>query len=299
MTNADEHLRFDSFVAIDWSGAKVANGIAVARATPGERTVSLVEPPNGAKRWTREAIADFLVDTFAQERCLCGVDFALSLPRAPASAWAKSARALWEVVDACCRQARGAPTADFYARAFVETSPYAQAFWTTGTRPDGFLERSRATEIQCAEWGLGAPQTPFKLIGAKQVGLGSLAGMRVLHTVSTARTSRFFAWPFDGELPPPARSVVVEIYPRLFLRACGGGGKKVRDGKTLRACLRAFDADVRGSAERRTWSDHETDALISAAGLRAWATRPALWQAPTGHSAAAFEGWIFGAKEEE
>lgn len=298
MKKSDRNLAFDAFIAIDWSGAKTANGIAVAMAHPGSKEIDLVSPPGGAKRWTRLAVVDFLAERFSRERCVCGFDFALSLPTEPAAKWASSARDLWKLVDTVCRSAPE-DTSDLYARAFAETPPYAESFWTKGPRPEGFLERSRDAEIKCAEWGLGAPQTPFKLIGAKQVGLGSLCGMRVLHRLSAEAKASFFAWPFDGELPALGESVVVEIYPRLFLRAAGGGGKKVRDGQTLQECLAFFGAKAATNDAARLWSDHETDAMISAAGLRKWAEKEAYWRVTSGQHAAQFEGWIFGAKDNE
>jgi hypothetical protein len=84
-------------------------------------------------------------------------------------------------------------------------------------------------------------------------------------------------WPFDG--PPDGRALVAEIYPRLFLRRAGAGNEKVRAWDTLAVRLAALGSDPCG-ARPDAPSDHETDALVSAAGLRAIAADPAVWSPP-------------------
>ena len=49
----------------------------------------------------------------------------------------------------------------------------------------------------------------FQLVGAGQVGRGSLFGMQALHRLAGAG---FRIWPFD----PPALPLVVEIFPRVL-----------------------------------------------------------------------------------
>jgi hypothetical protein len=145
----------------------------------------------------------------------------------------------------------------------------------------------RATDLACREAGLGAPESPYKLIGAKQVGLGALAGMRLLNRLKSAAS----VWPFDAVAD---RSVLVEIYPRQFLRRAGAGNRKLRSWNELRKVLAAF-ASLAPKARPLPPSDHDTDALVAAAGLRALAHEAALWDAPR-HDAVAMrrEGWIFG-----
>jgi hypothetical protein len=53
------------------------------------------------------------------------------------------------------------------------------------------------------------PKSVFQLVGAGQVGRGSLYGMQALHRLAGAG---FRIWPFD----PPGPPVVVEIFPRIL-----------------------------------------------------------------------------------
>jgi hypothetical protein len=74
----------------------------------------------------------------------------------------------------------------------------------------------------------------------------------------------------------------------------GHGRTKIRTAEALQRCLAALgSAPAEGLPDRL--SDHESDALASAAGLRAIADRPGIW-APPGLDALArgVEGWIFG-----
>jgi hypothetical protein len=53
------------------------------------------------------------------------------------------------------------------------------------------------------------PKSVFQLVGAGQVGRGSLYGMQALHRLTGAG---FRVWPFD----PPGLPLVVEIFPRVL-----------------------------------------------------------------------------------
>ena len=150
--------------------------------------------------------------------------------------------------------------------------------------------RGSGADLRAA--GLGAPESPLKLVGARQVGKGGLAGMRVLAWLRRTLGDAFCVWPFDPI--DRARIICVELYPRLFMRMAQHGNSKVRTPAVLDRCLDALDSSPTGQ-----WlvlpSDHETDALVAAAGLRRIASDPAVWN-PTGLDALArrAEGWGFG-----
>ncbi len=84
--------------------------------------------------------------------------------------------------------------------------------------------------------------------------------MRVLHELRAHAAT----WPFEDIA---GRSVLVEMYPRLFLRRVGAGNRKVRDWGELATVLRALGSRS-PKAEDKPPSDHDTDALVAAAGLR-------------------------------
>lgn len=277
--------RFDRFVAIDWSGARVARGIAVAEALPGSGAPRLVKP--AGKHWLRGEVLDYLIALVARERVLIGIDCAFSLPWERAGRYGlPDAPALWARIDAL-----GGEGDDLSGHGFVGHLDHIADYWRSGPRPEGYVEPHRATEMACRAEGLGAPESPYKLIGAKQVGMGGLAGMRLLHRLRERAAGRLGVWPFDGTGAP---SLAVEIYPRLFLRRFGHGGTKVRNPGQLAAVLGAMGARV---PENLTpvLDDNDADALVSAVGLRWLSGGEGVWQPPAlDEMARRCEGWIFG-----
>jgi hypothetical protein len=95
--------------------------------------------------------------------------------------------------------------------------------------------------------------------------------------------------------PLPANgSAVVEIYTRIYLRRAGLPGTKLRSRAELNVALKAL-----GSAPARLRfepDDHQTDALVTAAGMRALAASDPRAFAPQGLTPelARTEGWTFG-----
>ncbi len=321
---------FDRFIGVDWSGAggRQYAGIAVAECRAGTHAPILIQPP--ATRWRRTDFVDWMAAQAGRgERLLVGIDCAFALPAEMAGALLGddySAADLWAYIDAHSAEAE-----DFFGGPFALHDNHRSHFWHSGPRPTGFAELHRATEQACRSAGLGAPESPLKLVGARQVGKGGLAGMRVLHALKTRLAGRFAVWPFD---PPGGADIVcIELYPRLFMRMAGHGNGKVRTVSALDRCLgalgcitlsspppsrgrdmnesvsKALPLDGGGLGEgdchgehaapdpAQTLIDHETDALVAAAGLRFIAGDPAVWK-PTGLDALAMraEGWIFGVR---
>jgi hypothetical protein len=282
---------FDRFVGVDWSGATggAYSGIAVAECRGGSDAPLLIAPPG--RRWRRTDFADWVMaQAGTGDRLLIGVDCAFALPAEMASTIlgdAYSVAALWAHIDGICTDAN-----DFYGGGFADHAAHAPLFWRSGPRPAGFAEHHRATEQVCRAAGLGAPESPLKLVGARQVGKGGLAGMRVLHALKQALGDAFAVWPFDPV--DKARIVCVELYPRLFMRMAGHGNAKVRTLDDLNRCFAALGTSLY-SGNGETFSDHESDALVAAAGLRFIAGDRAVW-APSGLDSLGrrAEGWIFG-----
>lgn len=284
---------FGRFVAIDWSGARgVYDGVAVAECGAAGGGPFLVPPPGG-RRWTRTDVAGWIAaQAVGGDRLLVGIDCAFSLPFAIAAGYLPpggGARDLWALVDAAVAEA-----SDFHGAGFARHADYARDFWLGGPRPAGWVEPHRETEMACRRDGLGVPDSPFKQFGPKTVGPGALAGMRVLHHLRRRLDGRLAVWPFEPVAGQPM--VMVEIFPRLFWRSAGRtASAKVRDKAGLDAALARLGSgpgQVTGPL-----TDHATDALVAAAGLRHVAGDPAVW-APPGLAAATArtEGWIFGVR---
>ena len=128
----------------------------------------------------------------------------------------------------------------------------------------------------------------YDAIGAAQVAKASFAGMRLLHRLD----GKVAIWPMD---PLPERgSVVVEIYTRIYLRRGGMTGAKLRSRADLNRALKGLGSPP--ARLRFEPSDHQTDALVTAVGMRQLATTEPRAFDPEGLTPqiARTEGWTFG-----
>lgn len=284
---------FDSCWAIDWSGARSGyRGVAVACARAGTPVVTAVPPPPGFAHWTRSALVERLAAEIAGgERMLIGFDFAFCFAQAsrPALGLAPdwSLREVWAEVERRC-----AADPDHYGGTFVTTA-VPGTYWRSGKQPVGWDEGLRRVDLRARDGAGVRPESMLKLVGTKQVGLASLAGMRALHALGAAAGPRLAVWPGPVR---PGQSVVLEIFPTLFRRAALGRVAKIRDAATLAQALawwQARTAPDRDVDRPGAISDDLTDALVSAAALRQISQAPDALADPR-DPAAALEGWIFG-----
>lgn len=289
--------RFRHFAAIDWSGAagERHKGIAVALCREGSTAPVLVREGH---RWSRAEVLGWLLGDLPSDT-LVGMDLGMSLAFADAGAffpgWAESpvfARDLWRLVDRLC-----AEEPHLAVGAFVDHPELARHFRRHGGREGDRFRlpgaadgrgRFRVTEQEQARLGC-KPYSNFNLVGAAQVGKSSLSGMRLLHRME----ARLPVWPVD---PLPAGgSVLVEIYTTIAAIAAGRSAarSKIRDGADLDTALAALGSAPAG--HRGAIDDHRSDALLTAAWLRANAGRAELWApALLTDAIARTEGWTFG-----
>jgi hypothetical protein len=280
-------VTFSHYIAIDWSGAKgsVHKSIAVAMCGPDKKTPVLV---NMDKPWSRQQVLRWLLElTQSGARPLIGFDFSFAPPFDAArgyfshSAVPKSARAFWAYVDDLCEDD------DLGAASLVEQHHRAEFYLGKADGVKADYMRLRRCEQRFNAQGGGKPSSVFDCVGAAQVGKASFAGMRLLHQLGR----KMPVWPFDAK--PATGPLVVEIYTRAFIRHAGLRGLKVRDAETLNAALAHLGS--RPSQIAHALNDHQTDALIAAAGLRAIVGDGQYWQ-PIGltPAVARTEGWTFG-----
>ena len=306
--------RFARFAAIDWSGAKGSRhkGIAVSVAEAGDAPPRLVKPGHV---WSRTEVLDWIAALADGPPTLVGMDFSFAPPFVargaylPGDSAPDEARAFWAFVDAACDDE------DLGAASFLERS-YRRHFYfgkADGTKAD--FMHLRECEAAFNASGGGKPSTVFDAIGAAQVAKASFAGMRLLHHLA----GQVPVWPFDfadavrpstslgmmefenekvfipSEVEGRTTSVLVEIYCRAFIRLSGGRGLKLRSLADLNTALAGFNS-LPFTADR--WlADHETDVLVTAAGLRRIADDTDYWH-PAGldERLARTEGWTFGVR---
>jgi hypothetical protein len=281
---------FERFVAIDWSGAngRRHKGIAVAVAGPGESAPEIVRPDGSPRAWSRTGVLEWLLEQAeAGPRALVGFDFSFAPPFVargsylPGDPVPDTGPAFWAYVDRLCHdEDLGAVSllAHHHRRHFY--------FGAADGRKADFLHL-RTCELAFNAGGGGKPSTVYDAIGAAQVAKASFAGMRLLNRLR----GPYAVWPFDALTPD--RGAVVEIYARAFIRRAGLPGRKLRELDTLNMALGRLGS--RPVASGRPLSDHETDAIVSAAGLRAVAHEARCWS-PAGltPTVAVTEGWTFG-----
>jgi hypothetical protein len=279
--------RFNSFVAIDWSGAKGKKhkGIAIAEAG-GEAAPRLVRPRH---LWSRQEVLDWLVERATTEPTLFGFDFSFAPPIVERGEYLlgepgvpRTAREFWAYVDTRCDDE------DLGAASFLEVAHRRHFYFGIADGVKAEFVRFRQCDARLNAQGGRKTASAYDAIGAAQVAKASVAGMRLLHRLD----GKVAIWPVDPL--PEHGSAVVEIYTRIYLRRAGLTGVKLRKRADLNRALKGL-----GSLPARLRfepNDHQTDALVTAAGMRQLAmTEPRAFD-PDGLTPeiAQSEGWTFG-----
>ena len=278
--------RFVSTVAIDWSGAKGRRhkGISIAEARGGEAP-RLVRPGHV---WSREEVLGWLLKRAAMEPTLFGFDFSFAPPFAERGAYLpgemgvpECAREFWAYVDALSHDE------DLGAASFLEEVHRRHFYFGVADGVKADFVRFRICDAHLNAQGGRKTASAYDAIGAAQVAKASFSGMRLLHRLD----GRVAIWPMDPL--PDGGSVVVEIYTRIYLRNSGMSGKKLRTRVELNRALSGLGSEsVRLKFEP---NDHQTDALVTAAGMRALLTDPQAFSPPgLTLELSQTEGWTFG-----
>jgi hypothetical protein len=279
--------RFAAFVAIDWSGAKGKRhkGIAIAEAR-GEAAPRLIRPGHA---WSREEVLAWLLRRAAKEPTLFGFDFSFAAPLIERGDYLpgepdvpRTAREFWAYVDERCDDE------DLGAASFLETAHRRHFYFGIADGVKASFMHFRQCDARLNAQGGRKTASAYDAIGAAQVAKASFAGMRFLHRLD----GKVAIWPMD--LLPEVGSAVVEIYTRIYLRRAGMSGGKLRSRAALDLALEGLGSP--SARLRFEPNDHQTDALVTAAGMRQLATtEPRAFdpQGLTPHIAQA-EGWTFG-----
>ena len=279
--------RFASFVAIDWSGAKGRRhkGIAVAEARA-DGALRLIRPGHV---WSREEVLRWLLERAATEPTLFGFDFSFAPPIVEKGEYLlgepnvpRTAREFWAYVDARCDDE------DLGAASFLEVAHRKHFYFGIADGVKADFVRFRQCDARLNAQGGRKTASAYDAIGAAQVAKASFSGMRLLHHVR----DKVAIWPMDSL--PAAGSVVVEIYTRIYLRRAGLSGVKLRSRAELNRALKGLDSPP--ARLRFEPNDHQTDALVTAAGMRQLAQSEPRAFHPEGLTPeiARSEGWTFG-----
>lgn len=279
-------MSFTRTVAIDWSGAKGKRhkGIAIAEARAGTPP-RLVRP---SYVWSRAEVLDWLVAEAAKEPTLFGFDFSFAPPLIDRGAYLPgeasvpdNARDFWAYVDRRCEDE------DLGAASFLETAHRRHFYFGIADGAKGDFVFFRQCDQRLNELGGRKTASAYDAIGAAQVAKASFSGMRLLHRLD----GRVAVWPIDDLRE--GHSAVVEIYTRIYIRNAGLSGKKIRTTAELNVALAALGSPP--VTLGKTPTDHQTDALVTAAGMLAHLANPIAFKPPDlSPQIARTEGWTFG-----
>jgi hypothetical protein len=279
--------RFAAYVAIDWSGAKGRRhkGIAIAEVR-GDSAPRLISPGHV---WSREEVLHWLVKRAARERTLFGFDFSFVPPIVERGEYLpgeanvpRTAREFWAYVDST------SDDEDLGAASFLEIAHRRHFYFGVADGVKARFMHFRQCDQQLNRQGGRKTASAYDAIGAAQVAKASFSGMRLLHRLD----GKVAIWPMD---PLPANgSAVVEIYTRIYLRRAGLSGVKLRSRADLNRALKGLGSPP--ARLRFEPNDHQTDALVTAAGMRALALEERRAFDPEGLTphVARTEGWTFG-----
>ena len=279
--------RFESYVAIDWSGAKGRRhkGIAIAEAR-GDAAPRLIRPGHV---WSREEILKWLLKRAAKEPTLFGFDFSFAPPIVERGEYLlgepdvpKTAHEFWAYVDGKSEDE------DLGAASFLEIAHRRHFYFGIADGVKADFVRFRQCDARLNAQGGRKTASAYDAIGAAQVAKASFSGMRLLHRLD----GKVAIWPMDPV--PDHGSAVVEIYTRIYLRRAGMTGVKLRSRAALDLALEGLGSPPAPLGFEP--NDHQTDALVTAAGMRQLAIDEPRAFDPEGLTAhiGKTEGWTFG-----
>lgn len=234
-------------VAIDWSGRSgpaQRRALWLGEASDGQ----LVRLESGRTR--DELVALLIAEGERDPHLVVGLDCAFSLPAWYLRERGLSAQALWSALAAEALT----PAMRRLGLAAWMNHP-EPPFWTTSEGHALLAGRQpfRRTELEVRCPGV-QPKSAFQLVGAGQVGRGSLYGMKALNRLAAAG---FRVWPFD----PAGFPLIVEIFPRMLT------GPVVKSSGPARAAYLATQPLRPDLKARAAASEDAFDAAVSALAM--------------------------------
>lgn len=192
---SERHTTVEAVIAVDWSGALTGERRKLWMCEVRDGRVTRLEDGR-----TRDELADAVIAIgYTTPAVVAGFDFGFSLPE-----WFLRER---ELVDA---HALWALAASDVGTEWI-TKPVAPFWRHGGAQSTGGLASTRATEDATGDVVGRRPSSVFKLVGAGQVGVGSIRGMPTLTKLSA---HGWAVWPFDDQRP--GQPTAVEIWPRAL-----------------------------------------------------------------------------------
>jgi diadenosine tetraphosphate (Ap4A) HIT family hydrolase len=195
---------FDRYIGVDYSGAETASSsLKGLRVYMGSRRTPATEvhpPPSPRRYWTREGIAEWLVDELREKApTIVGIDHAFSFPIQYFERYGipKDWTAFLE---------------DFQEHWPTDKPHTYVDFLRPRNKRSGNSRWRRLAETSCRA------KSVFHFDVQGSVAKSTHSGIPWLHYIRRNVGDRVHFWPFDGWSVPPVTSVVAEIYPALWNR---------------------------------------------------------------------------------
>jgi hypothetical protein len=257
-------MTYDLYVGIDYSGAETTEsrlkGLQMYSAEPGAEPHA-VRPDAPVHNWSRQAIAHWLLARIQTgTRLLVGIDHGFSFPL---SYFERYRLDSWPAfLDDFCRYW---PTAE--PRVSVDDVRYPKA----GKRLSKFKGKrtGKPNELRLCERWTSSAKSVFRFDVQGSVAKSTHAGIPWLGFLREQCGARLFFWPFDGWQPPPATSVIAEVYPSIF-RNRYPRGQRTADEQDAYAVARWLEETSRHGWLERYFNPPLTLPERRIAGLEGW-----------------------------
>lgn len=258
---------FIQYIGIDYSGAQTPEsslpGLRVYLAVGTDAVSEPVEvppPPGPRKYWTRRGLAEWLADTLRDSPpTLVGIDHGFSFPLAYFERYRLPLD--WPAF------------LDDFQRHWPTDAPHTYVdFIRDGTCGNGAARAGNPRWRRLTEIRAGTAKSVFHFDVQGAVAKSTHAGLPWLRFLRQRLGTRAHFWPFDGWQPPAGRTVIAEVYPRLWNRRYPAESRSPHQHDAYAVARWMQEADRSGELSRH------------------W--QPAL--TPVERLTAQIEGWILG-----
>lgn len=232
---------FHRYVGIDYSGAETATaklkGLSVYEADRLSVAREVKTPISADKFWTRQGIAEWLVAKLsAGPSTIVGIDHGFSFPLAYFENYALPH--IWPIfLDDFQRHW---PTDD--AHTYVD-------FVREGIRGNGAARCGNSRWRRVAEIRTGG-KSVFHFDAPGSVAKSTHAGIPWLKYLRDNSDDRIHFWPFDGWEAPTGKSVIVEVYPKLWSHSFPKEGRDSHQHDAFSVAEWLRSGDLSGNLER-------------------------------------------------
>ncbi|CAA6603761.1 conserved hypothetical protein [Rhodospirillaceae bacterium LM-1] len=199
---------FKRFIGIDYSGAETPTsslkGVRVYMAEAGAKPVEILPPPSLRKYWTRKGVAEWLVERLGDDvPTLVGIDHAFSFPL--------------RYFEVHRLQPDWPSFLDDFQRHWPTDEDHTYVdFVRDGLCGDGAARMGNLRWRRLTEERSGSAKSVFHFDVQGSVAKSTHSGLPWLRYIRNQLGSLVHFWPFDGWTISAGRSVVAEVYPRLW-----------------------------------------------------------------------------------